>query len=86
VKKGARAWDEACKKWTKEVESALASSGVPWKATSCWCEERTSAWCAELTHLATGKTRCISIAGDSASTVTTRRAEIIRQVQEQSGG
>ena len=75
-------WAAMNHEWTQEVVAVLASEGLPWQASSCWCDQRTSARRAELTHRGTGDVRTISVSAEHTGTPALRRAEIIRQLQQ----
>ena len=69
------------KQWTAEVEDVVAASGLPWRVSSCWCEERTGARCADLVHTATGNPRHVTVSREHLDTAASRQAEIIGQLQ-----
>lgn len=66
--------------WREEVAAVLASEGLPWVATACWCNQRDGARCIDVTHRATGKCRQLTIGQAHVESAATRRAEILRQL------
>jgi hypothetical protein len=81
TQKNNNAWAGMNKAWAEEVATVLASEGLPWQPSSCWCDQRTSSRCAEVTHRSTGNTRTIKVTEEHAATPATRRAEIVRQLR-----
>jgi hypothetical protein len=77
----ANAWANSNRDWTAEVAAVLAAEGLPWQATSCWCDQRTATWCAELTHTATGQLLTVTVPAGETMTPAARRAEIVRQTR-----
>jgi hypothetical protein len=76
------AWADGNREWAAELAGVLAAHGLPWQASSCWCDQRTATWCAELTNQANGDMRTITVPTAQTATAATRQAEIVRQLRE----
>lgn len=79
----AKQWATLNHEWTQEVAAVVDSERLPWIATSCWCNQRAGTRCIELTHRATGKSKQVTLAPEHLATPGIRRAEIIRQLQNE---
>jgi hypothetical protein len=75
------AWADSNREWAAELAAVLAAHGLPWKTSSCWCDQRTATRCAELTHQATGDLMTITVPTAKTATPATRQAEIVRQLR-----
>lgn len=75
------AWADGNRQWGTELAAVLAAHGLPWQASSCWCDQRTGLRCAELIHQATRSQHTIAVSTADAATPALRRAEIVRQLR-----
>jgi hypothetical protein len=73
--------------WLDELDTAIASAGLPWRVFTAWVEQDSPMCFAELTHDEKQRnTRRVSLARDRFPTVAERRAEILRQLGEDGKG
>jgi len=68
------------KAWTEEITRTVAASGLPWRVSAAWVEQKRPLCCADLTDTRTGRDRRVSIERDRFPTPADRRAEITRQL------
>ena len=66
--------------WKEEVERAVDGSGLPWRVSAAWIEQKRPMYCASLTDTRSGKECRVSLSPDDFATVSARRIESVRQV------
>jgi hypothetical protein len=69
------------KAWKEEVETVVASSGLPWVVRSAWIERRSEVYAADLIDKRSGAERTVRVSSRDFPFAAARRAEIERQLK-----
>ena len=72
--------DKLVKTWVEEASRTVAASGLPWRVTAAWVEQKGLLLCADLRDTRTGKECRLTLQHDQFPTPAHRRAEVTRRL------